>query len=228
MNLKGSLDLLWGHLLSTSIFTIHSNTWLILRRAEQAIDAMANCPTGLWATIKLPKLRSSLFAWHVDLRRKLRIFLDLFLRVPEPFVDLIFFEVKRLRQVLDVIARWCLSPQLFIQLPKSVFLALRLSCSICFLILRGLFFRYHALLWFDCRLLTWDRLLLAADGLFLAHSRLSLGLLVTLPRHHGRFWRQCALSSDGARFNKRIIFASSTRWLFKWDIACAFRGAWRW
>ena len=60
---------------------------------------------------------------------KLFILLDLFLRVPEPLVDLLLRQIELIDQVKNVLARWLASLHLLEHVPEGLLLVLGLALS---------------------------------------------------------------------------------------------------
>ena len=58
------------------------------------------------------------------------LFLDLLLCVPEPLVHLVLLQIQLSRQAVDLFPARCLTPQLPVEFPKRVLLALRLASAI--------------------------------------------------------------------------------------------------
>ena len=124
MYLQGSLDLLWCHQLAFAVFAIDTDAFSLFRHHQVAFTIHAVDCLLVWATR------------HIHLVCYGSVLLDLLLRVPEPFVDLIDFQVQLLCYLIDLLPGRSLTTELFIKFPELIFLALRLPCPIRLLFLR--------------------------------------------------------------------------------------------
>ena len=122
VNLQGCLDLLRGHLLPAAVFAIDTDALAFFRHvAALTIQTHATC---------LCPQRLIALTGHVHLLGESRVLLHLFLRVPEPFVDLILLQLQVLAQLRDLVATRRLSIHRLVELPQGLFLVFRFASAI--------------------------------------------------------------------------------------------------
>ena len=137
MNFESCLDLLWSHLLASSVLAIYPDTLLKLGGLHQMARTILACEwqsTGL-----LPRLPFYFAIREARLIGNLSVFLYLLLCVPEPLINLIFLQVKLIWETCNLLSRWCISLKLLVKFPKSVLLALGLTSTVSFPLFSGLF-----------------------------------------------------------------------------------------
>ena len=113
MNFQRGLDLLRRHSLA-SAHAINASDFFRGRQVATGVDAHD----------RLLSLEQSHVPGHLG------ILLHLLLRVPEPLVDLVDFQIQLVRQVQNLLALGSLAVQILIHLPEGVFLALGFASAI--------------------------------------------------------------------------------------------------
>ena len=152
---------------------------------------------------------------------QLSVFVHLLLRVPEPLIDLVLFEVELVGELGDLLAGGCLSLKALVQIPERIFLALRLAGTVGFSLGSG-----HLLLFcFTCGsslLGRWTilrsrcvgegkrRFSLLIGSILLTLSSLCLGLFITLTSSGGSVW-----GLWNYRFGDRLSARALVFWLRK-------------
>ena len=86
MDLQSCFNLLWGHLLTKTIFAIYADTLLFFGRHE-TLAVLAS--EGVLSAACSPS-RALRSRRHIHLGCQFGVFINLLLSVPEPFVDLVF------------------------------------------------------------------------------------------------------------------------------------------
>ena len=110
MDLQRRLDLLRRHFFSAEAHAIDAGDLLWGQQLALRVEANAR-----------------VLAEELHLTGHVRILLHLLLRIPEPFIDLVDFEVELVGKLQDLLTRWSFTLQRLVHLPEGVFLALRLT-----------------------------------------------------------------------------------------------------
>ena len=179
MNFQRGLDLLRCHSLA-SAHAIDAGDFFRGRQVATGVDAHD----------RLLSLEQSHIPGHLG------ILLHLLLRVPEPLVDLVHFQIQLVRQVQNLLALGSLAVQILIHLPEGVFLALGFARAICASIDRSLS-RLRRRTFCAFRLLT-AHSALALEGCALTPSCLFLSFSIAF----ARCWKDwcCGAAIKGTSF----------------------------